>query len=87
MTRCTIDYIFLSASPSVRLRCYDTDTHNITYNVLRLVSEDSDEDVSMDRQMYRKTNIMKENMFQHGIDNPTLEKEVSQVKNNGETKA
>lgn len=55
--------------------------------MLRLVSEDSDEDVSMDRQMYRKTNIMKENMFQHGIDNPTLEKESSQVKNNGETKA
>jgi len=52
-----------------------------------MVSEDSDEDVSMDRQMYRKTNIMKENMFQHGIDNPTLEKEGSQVKNNGETKA
>ncbi|XP_026814399.1 uncharacterized protein LOC113554655 [Rhopalosiphum maidis] len=47
----------------------------------------SDEDVSMDRQMYRKTNIMKENMFQHGIDNPTLEKEAAQVKNNGETKA
>lgn len=53
-----------------------------------MISEDSsDEDVSLDRQMYRKTNIMKDNMFQHGIDNPTLEKEASQVKNNGETKA
>ncbi|XP_025422128.1 leucine-rich repeat neuronal protein 3-like [Sipha flava] len=47
----------------------------------------SDEDISTDRQMYRKTNIMKENMFQHGIDNPTLEKEVSQVKKNIESKA
>lgn len=56
--------------------------------MLQLISEDySDEDVSMDRQMYRKTNIMKENMFQHGIDNPTLEKEAAQEKNNGETKA
>lgn len=37
----------------------------------------SDDDVSTDRQMYRKTNMMKENMFhQHGIDNPTLEKDI-----------
>jgi len=49
----------------------------------------SDEDISTDRQMYRKTNIMKaENLFQHGIDNPTLEKEVPQIKsNNSESKA
>lgn len=46
------------------------------FDAAPLLPEDySDEDVSTDRQMYRKTNIMKENMFQHGIDNPTLEKE------------
>lgn len=52
-------------------------------NAAPLLPEDySDEDVSTDRQMYRKTNIMKENMFQHGIDNPTLEKEPpSQIRN------
>ncbi|VVC29685.1 Immunoglobulin subtype,Immunoglobulin-like domain,Immunoglobulin-like fold [Cinara cedri] len=48
----------------------------------------SDEDVTTtDRQMYRKTNIMKENMFQHGIDNPTLQKEVPQDKINYESKS
>jgi len=41
----------------------------------------SDDDVPpTDRQMYRKTNMMKENMFhQHGIDNPTLEKDIAEV--------
>lgn len=57
-------------------------------NGLLLLEDYSDEDVSMDRQMYRKTNIMKaENMFQHGIDNPTLEKDVSQTKTINESKA
>lgn len=48
------------------------------YNIAQLLLEDySDEDVSVDRQMYRKTNIMKsENMFQQGIDNPTLENDI-----------
>lgn len=41
----------------------------------------SDDDVPPnDRQMYRKTNMMKENMFhQHGIDNPTLEKDITDI--------
>lgn len=56
------------------------------YDIVTLLPDYSDEDVSTDRQMYRKTNIMKENMFQHGIDNPNLEKEVSQVKMNIESK-
>lgn len=47
------------------------------------ITEDySDEDTpTTDRQMYRKTNIMKENVFQHGIDNPTLQKESAHVVN------
>lgn len=57
-------------------------------NDVLLLEDYSDEDVSMDRQMYRKTNIMKaENMFQHGIDNPNLEKDVSQIKTTIESKA
>lgn len=47
----------------------------------RIFLEDySDEDSPTDRQMYRKTNMMKESMFhQHGIDNPTLEKDMAPV--------
>lgn len=62
--------------------------HILYDNDLLLLEDYSDEDVSMDRQMYRKTNIMKaENMFQHGIDNPNLEKDVSQIKTTIESKA
>jgi len=61
----------------------------VFYNIVQFLPEDySDEDVSMDRQMYRKTNIMKsENMFQQGIDNPTLEKEIQVTASNNESKA
>lgn len=72
--------LFINISYNQTVILYDND--------LLLLEDYSDEDVSMDRQMYRKTNIMKaENMFQHGIDNTTLEKDISQIKTIIESKA
>ncbi|XP_050526485.1 uncharacterized protein LOC126897095 isoform X2 [Daktulosphaira vitifoliae] len=48
--------------------------------------DDSDEDISKDKQMYRKTNVTKDNIFHHGIDNPTLENDVDLDKIKNETK-
>ncbi|XP_050429561.1 uncharacterized protein LOC126838849 [Adelges cooleyi] len=66
---------------------YYLTSYKTTNRTLHFREDDSEEDVTNDKQIYRKTTISKDNIFQTGIDNPTLEKEAGLAKTITETKA